>query len=197
MTTAKREIVVKAFSKDTCGIQSQDEIWYNAIDEIKKSMESQLSQLNKGDTIEMTADFQQRRYTQIVIKKKAEKKSGNGWQDDMTKFKDLLNDAHNKFPKLSIETEKIEIDLKQKYALFKATIYVENKVQIGGVSNSGQSFQAHGDSTADNIDSDKVKVHFIRMAETRSIVRALRLLTNNAKVAVEETEKGEDPLEKK
>ena len=32
-----------------------------------------------------------------------------------------------------------------------------------------------------------IKPHFIRMAETRAIARALRWATNNAKVAEEET----------
>ena len=61
---------------------------------------------------------------------------------------------------------------------------------------TGQVFEAHGDATVDNIGTDYVKPHFIRRAETRAIARGLRLLTNNAKVAVEETEEGQDSLEK-
>ena len=120
------------------------------------------------------------------IKKKSEKK-GN-WSEDMVKLEELLAAAHTKFPKLSITTEKIEIDLKQKYALFKAKAYSDRN------ELTGQVFEAHGDATNENIELDKVKLHFIRMAESRAIVRALRLLTNNAKVAEEETAAGKDPL---
>ncbi len=189
METTEREIVVKAFSKDTCGIQSKDEVWYNLDKKAKVDPTKEaLNKLNRGDTIKLLADFQKRTYTAFIVTKKAEK-SGKDWQEDMVKFEDLLSDAHKKFPFLSIKTEKIEIDLKGKYALFKATAWVNEGVQ-------NQHFQAHGDATADNIGTDYVKPHFIRMAETRAIVRALRLLTNNAKVAVEETEEGKDPLEK-
>ncbi len=188
MEKTKREIVVDAFSKETYGIKSK-EVWYNPIEEVKESMKSILSQLSVGDTIELTGDFQQRKYTQIVIKKKSEKKSGN-WQDDIVKFEDLLADAHSKFPFLSIKTEKIEINLKEKYALFKATAWVNEGVQ-------NQHFQAHGDATADNIGTDYVKPHFIRLAETRAVVRALKLLTNNAKCSEEETKEGKDSLEEK
>ena len=188
MQKTKREIVVEAISKDTFGIKSKDGVWYNAVDATK--IKPIFSQMNKGDTIELEADFQSRKYIGFVIKKKAEKKSGN-WSEDMVKFEDLLADAHKKFPKLSITTEKIEISLKAKYALFKAKAYSDRN------ELTGQVFEAHGDATVDNIGTDKVKLHFIRMAESRAIVRCLRLLTNNAKVAEEETEQGKDSLEEK
>ncbi len=190
MNLTKREIIIEAISKDTYGIKSPEGIWYNILDGDKKRIKPIFSKLTKGDSIELEADFQLRIYKEIVIKKKSEKKSGN-WSEDMVKFEDLLNEGHKRFPKLSITTEKIEIDLKQKYALFKAAISPDRN------SSNPQLFEAHGDATADNIGTDYVKPHFIRLAETRAIVRALRLLTNNAKVAVEETEKGEDSLEGK
>ena len=120
MQTTKREIVVKAFSKETDGIQSIDEVWYNLDKglsaDIKLKVRGIFAKLNRGDTVELLADFQKRIYIAFSITKKSEKKSDQGWQGDMVKFPDLLNDAHAKFPKLSITTEKIEIDLKQKYA---------------------------------------------------------------------------------
>ena len=186
MTIAKREIEVKAFSKETLGIQSTDEVWYNInktiSDAFKEDVKLVISKLGRGDKVEMTADFEKRLYNVIKINKKSDKKN---WADDMTNLEDLLTNAHKKFGDLSITTEKIEIDLKKKYALFKATAITKD-----------HKFEAHGDATADNIDSEKVKKHFIRMAETRAIVRALRFLTNNAACAEEETEKGKDSLEK-
>ena len=78
--------------------------------------------------------------------------NSGAWTDDMTNFKDLLNDAHEK--------------LKERLSKMTGGVYVEK--------------------------------HWVRMAETRAIVRALRWATNNAAVAVEETEEadgGEDDTE--
>ncbi|GAH86573.1 unnamed protein product, partial [marine sediment metagenome] len=68
-----------------------------------------------------------------------------------------------------IQTEKIEIDLENKYALFRAIVTGKNG-----------TFEAHGDATSENV-GDFIKPHFIRMAETRAIARALRWYTNNIK----------------
>ncbi len=108
-------------------------------------------------------------------------------QDDMTSFEDLLKDAHSKFgDNLAIKTELVKeetgkplINIENQMAVFKAQVIV-------GEENNTRVFEAHGDSTKDNI-GKRVKEHFIRMAETRAIVRALRLATNNAGVAKEET----------
>lgn len=187
MKMSTKEIVVDAVSKSNFGIKSKDEGWCNLngalSDDFKEAAKSVLNRLGKGDKIEMTADFQLKKYNVIKILKKSEKKE-SGWQEDMVKYEDLLNDAHNNCGLKDIKTEKIEIDLKEKYALFKAT-----------VTGKAGTFQAHGDALKDNIGTDHVKPHWIRMAETRSIVRALRLLTNNTKCAEEETKKGEDGLE--
>lgn len=186
MSITKREIEVKSFSKERRGIQSTDEVWYNENKKIAQAFRDENSlafdKLGKGDKIELTADFEERVYNMIKIIKKSEKKS---WTDDMTNMSDLLDAAHKKLKHFSIKTEKIEIDLKEKYALFKAVL----TCSIG-------TFEAHGDTTSENIDSEKVKKHFIRMAESRSIVRVLRFATNDTRCAEEETEGGEDSLEK-
>ena len=183
METTKREIVVKAFSKDTFGIQSNDEVWYNvdkAIDNVFKDNNAiRIGKLNRGDTIELVADFQKRIYTTFSVTKKSENKSG--WQEEITTLEDLLKLAHKK-GLIEIRTELITIDLEKKYALFKAIV-------IGEVSESPHvsgTFQGHGDVTSENIGSDAVKKHWIRMAESRAICRALRWYVGEHKVAKEE-----------
>lgn len=114
-----------------------------------------------------------------ILNDKVEEKSD--WADDMTKFEDLLADAHTK-GLVSIFTVPVEVNPDKKYALFKAVVMMQEKDGIK------KEFQAHGDATSENIKGDMIKPHFIRMAETRAISRALRWATNNAKVAVEETQ---------
>ncbi len=109
-------------------------------------------------------------------KDKKEKKKTGKWEDDMVTFEDLLTATHKKSGgNFSIKTEMLAIDLKEKYALFKATVSTSGK--DGNVSLS--EFDGHGDATQENVKGDHIKPHFIRMAETRAIVRALRWYTNN------------------
>jgi hypothetical protein len=123
-----------------------------------------------------------------VLEKAPEKKDRN-WADDMTNFEDLLKAAHKK-GLISIQTEVVIdgngnpcIDYKEKKALFKATV----KGWIGDEKSKEEGeFTGYGD--AEGITTETIKPHFIRMAETRAIVRALRWFTNNAAVAEEETE---------
>jgi len=174
MEITKRELIVSSFSKKNFGIKSKEDVWYNlnegVSNEFKKDVESVFSKLSNGDTIELTADFQLRKYNVIVIKKKAEK---TGWTDDMVSFETLLTEAHKK-GLMEISTEMLKINVGKKRALFKATVigYIDKTKKTMG------EFQAHGDTTEINIDSDFVKPHFIRMAETRAICRALRWYTN-------------------
>jgi hypothetical protein len=186
MEISKREIVVDSFSKENFGIKSKDGVWYNlnksVSEQFKKDVQAEFTKLGKGDILEMAADFPSRIYNIIKITKKAEKKQG-GWQEDITNFEDLLAALHKKFKSITLKTEKIEVDLENKYALFKATVTAD-----------GLSFEAHGDATKDNIDSNFVQPHFIRMAETRAICRALRFITNNAACSEEETYKGNDSI---
>ena len=100
-----------------------------------------------------------------------EKKSGK-WEDDMVTFEDLLTKAHSLKQPFSIKTKMLEVDVEKKFALFKASVIV-------GEGENVHVFEGHGDATADNVTGEFIKPHFIRMAETRSIVRALRWYTNN------------------
>lgn len=103
-------------------------------------------------------------------------KTGDKWQDDIVNYETLLNDAHTKYPKdLQISTELIDKDIEKGWAVVKATVKVDGRV-----------FEGHGDATQVNCQSTMIKPHFLRMAETRAIARALRWATNNAQTAAEE-----------
>ncbi|RLI67090.1 hypothetical protein DRO91_10715 [Candidatus Heimdallarchaeota archaeon] len=109
---------------------------------------------------------------------------GAKWQDEMVKFEDLLTQVHQiceqKKWGLNIHTELIDKDMKEKWAVCRATVTLEGTYT--------QIFQGTGDATQENC-GGMIKPHFIRMAETRAIARALRWATNNARATEEETEK--------
>lgn len=96
-------------------------------------------------------------------------------------FAGLLAEAHNRNLK-SVETEIIEYKfadgkngLEPQYAIVKATVTMED----------GGSYQGIGDATLSNVGGG-IKPHLIRMAETRSVARALRLATNIGVTSLEE-----------
>jgi len=149
--------------------------WYNISGE-----ETDLKNLLKAIIIkgnEVKFDLTDNKVSNLILLKtvKVEDKKF----DDDTNFESLLDSAHRKFgDKLNIKTELISVDYEKKQAIFSASVsieYSENNIRV---------FTSHGD--AEGIKSDLIKPHFIRMAETRAIARALRWATNNAKTAEEE-----------
>lgn len=108
-----------------------------------------------------------------------DQKTESKWEDDIVSFEQLLTAAHNKKIPFSIKTQLLQIDLEKKYALFKASVIVNQNAKIKDLEVPGIVFEGHGDATAENVTGDFIKPHFIRMAETRAIVRALRWYTNN------------------
>jgi len=106
------------------------------------------------------------------------KKTGK-WEDDMVTFEDLLKKAHELKEQFSIKTTMIEVNLEKKYALFKATVEVGQRSKVGEMIVEPRIYEGHGDATEENVTGEFIKPHFIRMAETRAIVRALRWYTNN------------------
>jgi len=159
--------------------------WYNASgdeNELKILLKEIIS---RGNAIEFNYDTLSQTITGLVKTKEAEvPKSApkstastpdqKGWEDDIINFETLLNDAHTKGLD-EIATQMLAIDLEKKYALFKCKVHGKKGF-----------FEAHGDATSDNIKGDFIKPHFIRMAETRAICRALRWYTNNANCSEEE-----------
>lgn len=103
-------------------------------------------------------------------------KTSDNWEDEIVNFETLLSDAHSKGLK-EIKTQLLEKDMTAQWAIFKAR-----------VSGDNGYYEATGDATQDNCQSSMIKPHFIRMAETRAICRALRWYTNNAQVSKEEIE---------
>ena len=176
-----KAISVKKKSEGEIGFLTLEEEnhWYNvkaredALDLLLKDV------IQKGNCVEF--EFELGIPTNFTLKSKAERKnSEKNWADDMTNFEDLLTAAHTK-GLVAISTEMISVDFEKKQAVFKATVtgnLGENNVGI---------FTGYGDAEA--ITNELIKPHFMRMAETRAIVRALRWYTNNATVAEEEIEK--------
>ncbi len=111
------------------------------------------------------------------------------WEDDMVTFEILLTKAHDLKKPFSIKTEMLQLEVEKKFALFKATVEIFEKISEPCSDEECDNevveyikiaqFEGHGDATTENVKGEHIKPHFIRMAETRAIVRALRWYTNN------------------
>jgi hypothetical protein len=154
--------------------------WFNI-----KGDEEQLNEIKKlvikGNEIEFDFDKAKRAVSNLKVLKEAEEKS---WDEDIINFETLLSEAHKKGMK-EIETECIDVNIENKYALFKAKVvgYLDKQKKETGI------FTGHGDATDENVKGDYIRPHYIRMAETRAIARALRWYTNNASCTDVETSK--------
>lgn len=170
----------KKVKEGSIGFISEDK-WYNVYGEAEVLEELIKNVVSKGNTIEF--EYNNGVVGSLKLIEKAPEKENSKF-DDMTNFEDLLDAAHEKFKGMfNIKTELVSMDYEKKQAIFSACVSVESTVDGQGIFT--RVFTGHGD--AEGIGSDMIKPHFIRMAETRAIARALRFATNNAKVSVEET----------
>ena len=163
-------------------LKESGDYWFNikgTPEELEKILEVQII---KGYKVK----FEYNAETKAITNLTSQKGEDHGWEDDMIPFEELLSLAHKKAEKdkhqMSIETTCVSVDLEKKNALFKCTL----RISEGG--KLLKSFDAHGDATVENIKSANILPHFIRMAETRAIARALRWYTNNAKCSTEEAQ---------
>jgi len=188
MSLEKKEIVIDAVSKDTHGIKV-GENWYNEFKDLngeaKSNVVSMIDQVGKGDKIVLEVNEQNKYYSITMIEKGVA-------SQDTTNLRDLLDKAH-KIGLRSITTEMVEINVKEKYALFKARVVIAKK---DSDTSGYHVFESYGDALSYNVGTDgdatkKVKDSWIRMAESRAIVRALRWATNDARCAVEELDDNE------
>ena len=156
--------------------------WYNILGNEESLKETKGKLLKKGNEIEFNMDENKNILDLKVITETKEE----DWEEDIVNFETLLTAAHEKSKgEFSIKTKMLEVDIEKKYALFKASVIIREG-KVGEVELPEVVFEGHGDATAENVTGDFIKPHFIRLAETRSICRALRWYTNNAKCADEE-----------
>ncbi len=176
-------------------LNSNPNKWYNVAGEEGELGELLENIISKGNEIKFNCAMLSGEVTNLTKTKEAEKtdKKSSKWEDDIVNFETLLTAAHNLKKPFSINTEMLALDREKKYALFKATVKVYataeeySKYCIGEVSEESkhhkrmllQEFEGHGDTTDENVLGEHIKPHFIRMAETRAICRALRWYTNN------------------
>lgn len=162
--------------------------WYNISGEEAELKRTKDTLLKKGNEIEF--EFDNGKIDQSKIKVISEGKGS--WEDEIVNFETLLTAGHKKAEEdklhLSMrskvekdENGKLMIDIENKFAFFKGIVIITNDE-----GKEIQRFEGHGDATAENVTGEFIKPHFIRMAETRAYVRALRWYTNNAKCAEEE-----------
>lgn len=175
--------------------------WYSAFSQTREDIvQLRNTILKKGNIIEFELDFGVAKNIRLVkTATQAPVQENKNWADDMVNFEDLLAAAHAKAEKDQVrlnifaavttdENGKVLIDYEKKQALFKATVTLTS---LENADIELARFEAHGD--AQGISSTMILPHFIRMAETRAVARALRWYTNNAKVADVETGKDIGP----
>lgn len=172
-------------------LEADPKKWYNISGEEAELKRTKDTLLKKGNDIEFEIDNGKIDQAKITVIKEGK----GSWEDDIVDFETLLTAAHEKKVPFSIKTECINVDLEKKYALFKASVIVSG-TKVGELESGETTFDGHGDSTAENVTGEFIKPHFIRMAETRAIVRALRWYTNNAKCAEEEKSNSESDEKK-
>lgn len=163
------------------------DIWYNVRGDTKDEVDAMFSDdlLSRGNTVEVELGPGNTITKIVKLVKKAE-----GWhEDDMLSLDSLLEDAH-KNGLIGIKTQIISHDPEKKTAVVKAMVFMMKKEEPKKTEPPEQpvikEYHGHGDADQTNISSDTVKKHYLRMAETRAISRALRWATNNAMTCKEE-----------
>lgn len=137
-----------------------DEKWYNIKGE-QNDLEQFLAQkIKKGNVVEF--EHEKGIVDDVEVLEEASLQEQSSWQDEIVTFKELLKRAHIDGLK-GINTSNISFDFEKKTAFFKAI-----------VTGKKGTFEAHGDTTDANVTNELIKPHFIRLAETRAISRALR-----------------------
>lgn len=87
-----------------------------------------------------------------------------------------LRDAAHQYGIVSVNTELVHIDVKNGFAVVKATVTFED----------GSVFEGLGDASPESVGNDRIAPHYVRMAETRAISRAFALGINADANASEE-----------
>lgn len=153
--------------------------WYNMQNEDKEQLDH-ADGIVKGNKISFETNVGSNVFRNYEIESYAEEEDETWQKADIIDFHTLMDIAHTQ-GLMKIETRPILIQFgdeakdkdgnnitQTKKAVFQATV----------VTKKG-TFMGTGDATPDNVHKNIAK-HFVRMAETRAISRALRWATNNA-----------------
>lgn len=159
-------------------LEEDANIWYNVRTKNEDAVEKLVK---KGDKIKFLFKMEgaNRVAEEISVLEKA-KEQKQEHDEDMVNLEKLLDRAHEDGLR-SVFTELIAYDMDKKWAVAKSTVTLAPK----GNNKENRVFMEIGDASQENC-GDMVKKHFIRMAGTRAVVRALRWATNSAKAAEEE-----------
>lgn len=158
--------------------------WYYTIDGTEYQVSAKSAEyrdrVSEGDTVK--ADIAGSMIKFIDAKNKSTSQ-GSGFMDDYVTYEELLKQAHT--GKNGDKLQRIETRLHH-FDWEKGNAIVEARVMMNNEKDKLQKvFYGLGDASPDNVNS-MIKVHFVRMAETRAICRALRVALGIGKTAKEE-----------
>jgi hypothetical protein len=152
--------------------------WYNVLGSTAEAVNKLFNKdmYWKGNTVKVEVDDLENRtilkFISLIDSAKPDRQDS-----DIVNLETLLNDAHSKGIK-SIHSDMIAHNDEKKSAIFKVSVTMQDD----------KVFEAHGDADQVNTGTN-IKDAYIRMAESRALVRALRWATNNAGTAEEELPK--------
>jgi len=161
-------------------IENED-VWFNIHGPDNETINKQFNPdlISKGNKVKITEDqFKPGKVLKIKLIEKSKEENNSG--DDFEDFASLTNKmikmyGHN----YSIVTHCIDdiAPIENGHA-FSCTLTIPTE-------KGERTITAHGDASKDNV-TGFVQKHLLRMAETRSIVRAFRFATGSTKTAKEE-----------
>jgi hypothetical protein len=190
--TENIQIEVAAVSLTNTGLKSsEDGKWYNYGGKDKEAVNEVIAQIHRGDTVGLA--LVDGKFTELVVLSRASSSnksapvanSSRQLGDDYETYQDLLVRLKEETAgRYSIETKALEIDSKEKRAIFQAHVKGEFGVvtrqklvadKIVGIQEPNARWATgHGDCDQEN--GGVVRSHYIRMAETRAVARALRAI---------------------
>lgn len=162
-------------------LENAPSVWYN-ITEPDDVLSKLVKIVKKSAKVEFHFEALGRIVKNFVVKEKA--MESENWSDNIVPYEDLLKAAHKKGIK-EVRTEMIQVDFEKKIALFKAIV----------IGAKNMVFEGHGDATPENVKSETIQPHFVRMAETRAKARAMRDYVNDPRCADIETAEADLPKE--
>ena len=214
---AVQQGVIQYIAKNNDGIKLAEtgDAWWNYGGVQKAEMQAKVAKLNAGDLVKLVlVQGQPNKYGEVLVVEantnptptpapKARSEGGDShFMDDYRGIEELLDQAHEMtIGDLTTNTELLHYDFEKREAVCRCT--VQGVIGFFGAPDGPKTLRKRtcnglGDASPDSIGTKNIEPHFIRMAETRALVRALRWYTNNGATAAEEIpglEQGPKPKE--